>query len=86
MKKIYSLVDKHSGTILYSAKTRKILEEIMCDDFLEDYQYEMQMATDAHFINPINPTEDCRQYARQTWNLVLNWHKEVYDIQRSNII
>ena len=86
MKKIYSLIDQHTGTIIVSSYTQDILEEIMCDDFMECYQYEMQSAADNHFIDPINPTEDCRVFAQDTWNSILRWYKEVYDIQENILI
>ncbi len=86
MKKIYSYIDKHNGEIIASSKTRVALEEMMCDDFMEAYCQEMQDAADAAWINPLNPTKDCRQFARNTWNMVISWYKEVYDIQRSNLI
>ena len=86
MKKVYSLVDKHFGEVIASSKTRVALEEIMCDDFMEAYWQEMQDAANSNQINPLSPTEDCRQFARDTWDMILRWYKEVYDIQRSNLI
>lgn len=86
MKKIYSYIDKHYGKVIASSKTRGALEEMMCDDFMEAYQLEMQEAADTHWINPMNPTEDCRQYAQDIWDGIMRWYKEVYDIQRSNLI
>ena len=86
MKKVYSYIDKHNGEIIASSKTRVALEEMMCDDFMEAYQSEMQQAADANWINPLDPTNDCRQYARDTWNMIMRWYKSVYNIQRSNLI
>ena len=86
MTKIYSYIDKHNGEIIASSKTRAALEEMMCDDFMEAFWEEMDAATESHWINPLEPTEDCRQYARDTWDMVMRWYKEVYDIQRSNLV
>ena len=86
MKKVYCLVDKHFGNVIAGAKTRKILEEILMDMFMENFQAEMQEAADAHWINVENPTKECRQYARDTWNMVLKWYNSVYDIQKVDLI
>lgn len=86
MKEIYSLVDKHFGEVIISAETRDILEEILCDEFMEAYRQEMQEAVDLAWIVPLNPTEDCHFYAQDIWNSLLTWNKSVYDIQRSNLI
>ena len=37
MKKVYSYIDKHNGKIIASSKTRKALEEMMCDDFMDEF-------------------------------------------------
>ena len=86
MKKIYSYIDKHQGIVIASSKTRRALEEIMCDDFMDAYRQEMQDAVDSHWINVKNPSEDCRQYARDTWDSLIRWYDSVYTIQRSNLI
>ena len=86
MKKVYSYIDKHNGEIIASSKTRRALEEMMCDDFMDVFWYEMNEAVESHWIDPLNPTNDCRQYARDTWNTMMHWYKEVYDIQRSNLV
>ena len=86
MKEIYSYIDKHFGEIIASSNTLSTLEEMMCDDFMEAYCHEMQVAADAGWINPLNPTEDCRQFAKDAWDIVMRWYKETYDIQRSNLI
>ena len=86
MKKIYSYIDKYSGEIIASSKTRRALEEMMCDDFMDAYQHEMQDAADSHWIDVENPSEDCRQYACDTWNSLIKWYNAVYTIQRSNLI
>ena len=82
MKKIYCLVDVENGEVVAAAKTRRPLEEQLLDIFMEDFRSEMQEAADAHWIDVINPTLDCHIYARQTWNRVLRWNKEMYNIQK----
>ena len=86
MKKVYSYIDKHNGEIIASSKTRVALEEMICDDFMEAFWWEMNEAVEAHWIDPLNPTEDCKQFARDTWDMIMRWYKEVYDIQRSKMI
>ena len=86
MKKVYSYIDCQDGHIIASSKTRATLEEMMCDDFMEVFRWEMQEAADAHWIDVQNPTKDCRQYARDTWNTIMRWYKESYDIQKSRMV
>ena len=86
MKKVYSYINKHDGEIIASSKTRVALEEMMCDDFIDTYHQEMQDAADSNWIDPLNPTENCKVFARDTWNMIMRWYKEVYDIQRSELI
>ena len=86
MKKVYCYIDKHSGEVIACSKTRRPLEEMMLDDFMEAYRSEMQDAVNSSWINPLNPTKDCKQFAQDTWNNVMFWYKSVYDIQRSNLI
>ena len=56
MKKVYSYIDKHNGEIIASSKTRVALEEMICDDFMEAFWWEMNEAVEAHWIDPLNPT------------------------------
>ena len=86
MSKVYCYIDKHSGEVIASSKTRRALEEMMCDDFMDAFWLEMNDAVESHWIDPLNPTHACRQYARDTWDMIMRWYKEVYDIQRSNLI
>lgn len=59
---------------------------MMCDDFMDTFWWEMNEAVEAHWIDPLNPTDDCRQFAQDTWDMIMRWYKEVYDIQRSKMI
>ena len=86
MKKVYNLINKHDGYVLYSSKTKSILQEILLDMFMESFQYDMQEAADSHWINPIEPSEDCRQYARDTWDSLMKWYNLCYDIQKVQLI
>lgn len=82
MKKVYCLVNKYSGNVIMASKTRSPLEEELCDMFMNDYWYEMRAAADSHWINVKYPTKDCREYARGCWDRLMNWHKEVFEIQK----
>ena len=82
MKKIYCLVNKHSGNIIMASKTRSPLEEEWCDMFMNDYWCEMRDAADSHWINVEDPSEDCHEYARECWDRLMSWHKEVFEIQK----
>ena len=79
MKKIYNLIDKHFGEVIYSAKTRRILEESLMDMFMEDFQYECQIAFEE--IEDLNKDD-----IKGIWDRLINWYKEVYTIDKSYLI
>ena len=86
MRKVYCLIDIESGFNIAASKTRRALEEFMCDMFMEDYQQEMQNAADAHWINVENPTAECRIYAKETWDFLMRNYNRNYKIERVNLI
>ena len=86
MRKIYCLINTESGYNIAASKTRRALEELMCDMFMEDYQEEMQNAADSHWINVENPSEDCRLYAKETWDFLMRNYKRTYKIERVELI
>jgi hypothetical protein len=86
MKKIYCLVDTHSGYIAYASKSKTLIQELLMDEFMEFYRSEMQEAVDNHWINMEDPSEEDRVFARQTWNSNLNWVNSISKIQKVEII
>ena len=82
MKKVYCLVDKHFGKVIAASKKREALEEECCDIFFENFWQDMTEAADSHWINVENPSEDCREFARDCWDRIMIWNKEVYEIQK----
>ena len=75
MNKVYCLINTNGGFNIAASKTRRTLEEKMCDMFMEDYQREMQEAADTHWINVENPTD-----------MLINYYKNYYDIERVEMI
>lgn len=86
MKKIYVLIEKENAEVISASKTRRALEELMCDMFMADYQQEMQDAADSHWINVENPSDECRLYAKETWDFMMRNYKRDYEIERVNLI
>ena len=86
MNKIYCLINKENGYNIAASKTRRALEELMCDMFMEDFRRDMQEAVDCHWINMDTPSENCRQYARDTWDMVIRFYDRTYKIEKVKII
>ena len=86
MNKIYCLINKENGYNVAASKTRRALEELMCDMFMEDFRAEMQEAANAHWINMENPSGECKQYARETWDMILRFYDRTYEIERVKIV
>ena len=86
MKKVYSLVDTDSGCIIASSKTRRALEELMCDMFMLDFQDECQDAVNSHWINMDTPNRDTIQFIQDTWQCLSNYYNNYIKIERSELI
>lgn len=86
MKKIYCLVYTHRGEVVYASKSKKLLEEILMDEFMDCYQSEMQEAVDNHWINMDDITAEDRKYARQNWDSLMRWVNSTYKIQKVEVI
>lgn len=86
MNKVYCLVNKDTGYNIVASKTRRALEELMCDMFMNHFQEAMQEAADAHWINVENPSTDCHQFAQDTWDMVMRYYKKYIEIERVEMI
>lgn len=84
--KIYSLVDRHLGEVLYTSIDKEMLQEIMCDEFFDAFQYECSMMQEEHFINMEHPNTDTFIMIKDCWNGIIAWQKECYDIQETLLI
>ena len=83
--KIYSLVDSF-GDILYTSTDKKLLEEIICDMFLEGFQEECQIAVDEHFINMEEPDDFTHTMIQKIWDSLITWYNEHWKIQETILI
>lgn len=86
MKKVYCLIYTYADEVVYASKSKRFLEEVLMDEFMECYQYEMQEAVNNHYIDMNNITDEDRKFARQNWNSLLTWVKSAYKIQKVEII
>lgn len=86
MKKFYCLIDSHGGDILCASKSKRFLEELQMDIFMDWFQSEMQQAVDEHWINMNNITKEDREYASQIWDSIMRYSKSVFKIQKVEII
>ena len=87
MEKIYHrIVDEEFPDVIWSSTDKGLLEEIMCDMFMENFRDECQEAVDEHWINLEEPTEEDRIFLRQTWNSLLSYYNQYIHIERINVI
>ena len=84
--KIYSLVCTHFGEVIYTSSEREILQEIMCDMFLEEFQEECQAAADEHFINMEGKDKDTPAILKENWDRLITWYNECWKIQETILI
>ena len=84
--KIYVMVDVDSANVIYASNSRADLEEQMCDMFMEDYQYEMSLGLDNHWIDMENPGYDTHVFANDTWNYLMKYYNDYINIQEAPIL
>ena len=87
MEKIYHLVnDEEFPDVIYISPDRGLLEEIMCDMFMEDFQEECQAAVDEHFIDMEGKDKDTPVMLKESWNRLITWYNEYLEIQETILI
>ena len=71
---------------MYTSNEKEILQEIMCDMFLEGFQEECQIMVDNHFINMEEPDECTYTMIQETWDRLITWYNEHSEIQETILI
>ena len=82
--KVYSLIDSF-GDILTSTD-KGLLEEIMCDIFMEEFQEECQAAVDEHFINMEGQDKYTPAVLKENWDRLVKWYIQEWRIQETILI
>ena len=78
MKKIYHFInDEDSIEIVYSSEDRSLIEECICDSFMEDLAYEFDDCLD--FMKPAEAAKDA-------WDRTLDWYNMYVYIGESRFI
>ena len=70
--KIYVMIDVDSANVIYASNSRADLEEQMCDMFMEDYQHEMSLGLENHWIDMENPGYDTYDYLMRYYNTYID--------------
>lgn len=84
--KIYSLVYAHFGEVMYTSNEKEILQEILCDMFLEGFQEECQIMVDHHYINIEEPDDYTHTMIQETWDRLITWYNKCLKIQETILI
>ena len=80
---VYSIIntEKYYSEMNYSSTDKELLEEIICDSFMEDilkeFNWLLQNGADLHNIVPMS---------RYAWNLVFNYYKRCVYIRESELV
>ena len=83
--KVYSLIDSF-GDVLYTSVNEGILQEIMCDMFMEEFQEECQAAADEHFIDMKGKDKDTPVILKENWDRLIKWYIQEWRIQETILI
>ena len=83
---VYSLVNKEFGEVEYVSIDREVIEEIMMDNFMLNFQGQCQASEDEDYINVETPNEDTYTIIKDNWDILMRWYKEYYDISENRLI
>ena len=83
---VYSLVNKEFGEVEYVSIDKEVIEEIMMDNFMLDFQGQCQASEDEDYINVEAPSEDTYTIIKDNWDILMRWYKEYYDISENRLI
>ena len=83
--KVYSLINSF-GDVLYTSADKGLLEEIMCDMFMEEFQEECQAAVDEHFIDMEEKDKDTPIMLKENWDRLVKWYIQEWRIQETILI
>ena len=83
---VYSLVNKEFGEIEYISIDKEVIEEIMMDNFMLDFQGQCQASIDEDYINIETPNKDTYIIIKDNWDILMRWYKEYYDISENRLI
>lgn len=83
---VYSLVNKEFSEVEYISIDREVIEEIMMDNFMLDFQGQCQASIDEDYISIEAPNEDTYTIIKDNWDILMRWYKEYYDICENRLI
>ncbi len=85
-EKIYILYNIEAENAIAASYDKQLLEEIMCDDFMEDFIYECYMRTSGAFSVKYNTYADYCELIADIWDEIMNWYDFYIYIMESEII
>ena len=82
MKKVYILYNWDSNEVIAVSEDRDLINEIMCDAFMDDveYQWYWDLSWSAYEI------EELSERARMIWDDMLEWYDEYIGVYEEDVI
>ena len=84
--KVYSLIDKEFNEVEYVSIDREVIEEIMMDNFMLDFQQQCQADVDEHYINMEEPDRQSYEMIQSNWEMLMRWYNDYYEISENRLI
>lgn len=82
MKKVYILYNWESNEIIAASEDRDLINEILCDAFIDDvnYQWYWELMWSTYEI------EDLPERAKMVWEDIIDWYDEYIGIYEEELI
>ena len=84
MKKVYILYNSDIGDVIAVSENKTLLEELMCDYFIDDVNYEWYWRTNRS-LRPLSENE-IADIAVDVWDGMMEWYNDYMIIFKSEVI
>ena len=81
-KIVYFLINKDTGEVLYISEDKQLIEEILCDCFIDDLMHNWYSCLD----NKDYAKEELPTLAKFTWDVIIAKYKLFIDIKSGRMI
>lgn len=82
MRKVYVLYNWDTNDIIAISEDRGLIEEIMCDCFMADVEYQWFWEQQYHTLE----IAEANEYAKDLWNDMVEWYEDNIGIYEEDLI